>query len=38
MFTLMATQTNMNIEDNIRKLKENKEHIFKSYLNGYTKR
>ena len=30
MFTLMVTQTNMNIEGKIRKLQQNKEHIFES--------
>ena len=37
MFTLMVTQTNMNIEDKIRKLQQNKEHIFESSKYTYLK-
>ena len=37
MFTLMVTQTNMNIEDKIKKLQQNKEHIFESSKYTYLK-
>ena len=37
MFTLTVTQLNMNIEDKIRKLQQNKEHIFESSKYTYLK-
>ena len=37
MFMLMVTQKNMNIQDKIRKLQQNKEHIFESSKYTYLK-